>query len=242
MRILAVDTATPCCSVALAASGMVRAAAVEATGVTHSRHLMPLIDRVMAATGWQMTDLDGFGVTRGPGSFTGIRIGMSAVMGLALAVARPVVSISVLEVLAWPLLHSETPVCALVDARRNEVYAGVYRRSDMELVPLMTERVADPKVAVNQAPDACWYVGSGARLYRREIQAAKGKGARFAPTFQQQPDAAVLAWLTDRRLQTHGRSAAEVRPIYLRQSDAQIHRGRASQAATARGRHPYPRS
>jgi tRNA threonylcarbamoyladenosine biosynthesis protein TsaB len=96
MRILAVDTATPCCGVTLAEDGEVRAGAVDASGATHSRHLMELIDRVLTSAGWCAAMLDGFGVTRGPGSFTGIRIGMSAVMGLAQAVGRPVVGVSAL--------------------------------------------------------------------------------------------------------------------------------------------------
>jgi tRNA threonylcarbamoyladenosine biosynthesis protein TsaB len=224
MRILAVDTTTPCCSVALAHNGEVRAAAMDASGVTHSRHLMDLIDRVMASAGWRTAQLDGFGVTRGPGSFTGIRIGMSAVMGLAQAVERPVVGISALETLAWPLLVGGEPVCALIDARRNEVYCGAYRLDGNALEVLVPEQVDAPLAVIEKVPHPCRYVGSGAQLYRPEIEAQKGIDARFAPAFQQHPDAAVVAWLATNRLQTGGVDAAALRPIYLRQSDAQIHR------------------
>jgi tRNA threonylcarbamoyladenosine biosynthesis protein TsaB len=227
MRILAVDTATPCCSVALSEDGEVRAGAVDAGGVTHSRHLMGLIDHVLASAGWRTAQLDGFGVTRGPGSFTGIRIGMSAVMGLAQAVGRPVVGVSALETLAWPLLQHGAPVCALIDARRKEVYCGVYGRSANGLEALVPERVAPPQAAIDGISGPCFYVGSGARLYRQEIETWKGADARFAPAFQQHPDAAVVAWLTTKRLAAEGVAAAELRPLYLRKSDAQIHRGRA---------------
>ena len=223
MRILAVDTATPCCSVALSEDGEVRAAAVDAGGVTHSRHLMGLIDGVMASAAWRVDQLDGFGVTRGPGSFTGIRIGMSAVMGLAQAVARPVVGVSVLEALAWPLSQSGYPVCALIDARRGEVYCGVYGWENNDLATLLPEQVAEPKRVLEVVPEACLFVGSGATLYQDQIMAVKGAGACFAPVFQHRPDAAVVAWLATRRLSAAGEDAADLRPIYLRKSDAQIH-------------------
>jgi tRNA threonylcarbamoyladenosine biosynthesis protein TsaB len=225
MRILAVDTATPCCSVAVAKSGDLRAAAVDASGETHSRHLMSLIDQVLVSAGWRTSQLDGFGVTRGPGSFTGIRIGLSAVMGLAQALGRPVVGISALEVLAWPLLQFGDSVCALIDARRGEVYCGAYRRVGAAVEKLMPDQVADPKTVIEQVPDACIFVGSGARLYRHEILVAKGDGARIAPGFQKFPDAATLAWLTAERLAAEGRPASVLRPLYLRKSDAQIGQG-----------------
>lgn len=234
MRILAVDTATPCCSVALAENGEVRAAAVDAGGVTHSRHLMGLIHGVMASTGWAMAQLDGFAVTHGPGSFTGIRIGMSAVMGLAQAVARPVVGISVLETLAWPLSQGGQSVCALIDARRTEVYSGVYAWAETGMEILVPEQVAAPERVLKMVPEDCLFVGSGAALYRDRIVAAKGAGARFAPGFQQRPDAAVVAWLAETRLDTDGGDAADLRPIYLRKSDAQIHRDTAAKAGAGR--------
>jgi tRNA threonylcarbamoyladenosine biosynthesis protein TsaB len=224
MRLLVVDTATPCCSVAVAEAGDLRAAAVDASGMTHSRHLMRLVDQVLASAGWQASQLDGFGVTRGPGSFTGIRIGMSAVMGLAQAVGCPVVGISALEVLAWPLLQCGDPVCALIDARRGEVYCGAYRLVGADVEKLIPDHVAAPGVAIGQVPDPCIFVGSGARLYRDEIVTAKGDGARIAQRFFQYPDAATLAWLTAERLATRGQPAIALRPLYLRKSDAQIRR------------------
>lgn len=222
MRLLAVDTATPCCSVAVTDDGDLRAAAVDASGMTHSRHLMRLLDQVLASAGWRISQLDGFGVTRGPGSFTGIRIGMSAVMGLAQAVGRPVVGVSALELLAWPLLQCEDPVCALIDARRGEVYCGAYRRVGPAVERLIPDQVAVPGAAIGQVPDPCIFVGNGARLYRDEILAAKGEGVRIAPRFQQFPDAATLAWLTAERLARRGQPASALRPLYLRKSDAQI--------------------
>jgi tRNA threonylcarbamoyladenosine biosynthesis protein TsaB len=224
MRLLAIDTATTCCSVALSEGSQLRAAAVDASGVTHSRHLMDLIDRGLASAGWQISQLDGFGVTRGPGSFTGIRIGISTVMGLAQAVGRPVVGISALEALAWPLLQGSDPVCALIDARRSEVYYGVYRRVGEAVERVVPEQVGPPQAAITQVECPCIYVGTGARLYRDEILAAKGDGARMAPRFQQYPDPAVIAWLTATRLRTEGRPAAALSPLYLRKSDAQLHR------------------
>ena len=230
MRILAVDTATPCCSVALAENGDVRAAAVDAGGVTHSRHLMGLVESVLTTATWRFDDLDGFAVTRGPGSFTGIRIGMSTVMGLAEAVQRPVVGISALEVLAWPLLQGHERVCALIDARRQEVYCGVYAGREDTLEVLVAEHVAAPQEVIAPISGPCVYVGSGAQVYREQIQALKGADAYFAPRFLQHPDATILAWLAEGRLVSEGGAASDLRPIYLRKSDAQIQQ--AARAAT----------
>jgi tRNA A37 threonylcarbamoyladenosine modification protein TsaB len=98
------------------------------------------------------------------------------------------------------------------------------------LLTLVPEQVAAPLAALDKIPGPCRFVGSGAKLYRHEIEACKGGDARFAPAFQQHPDAAVVAWLAGRRLQTEGVDAAELRPLYLRKSDAQIHRETAARA------------
>ena len=134
------------------------------------------------------------------------------------------VGISALELLVWPLLPSGDPVCALIDARRGEVYCGAYRRVGAAVEKLVPDQVAAPDTAVERVPDACIFVGNGARLYRDEILAAKGDDARMAPRFLQFPDAATLAWLTAERLATRGQPAIALRPLYLRKSDAQIQR------------------
>jgi tRNA threonylcarbamoyladenosine biosynthesis protein TsaB len=112
----------------------------------------------------------------------------------------------------------------MIDARRGEVYYGVYRLTGDLLEQLVPDQTAAPEEALDRFREPCIYVGSGARLYRKEILAERGDKARIAPRFQQFPDAAVLAWLTAKRLRAKGRSAADLRPIYLRKSDAQIQR------------------
>src|SRR5215470_19138995 len=94
---------------------------------THSERLMPTIDRVLADAGWKPGELDGLAVAVGPGSFTGLRIGLSAVKGLALALAIPIAAVPTLDAMAAALPFADLPVCPVIDARKGEVYASLYR-------------------------------------------------------------------------------------------------------------------
>jgi len=131
MKILAVDTATMSCSVAVVEAGCLKAELIQATGETHARHLMTMIDNVLQLSNETMAGIEGFGVTIGPGTFTGLRIGLSTVQGLALAESKPIAGVSSLDALAAQVMatpgESRSLVCALLDARRKEVYHRLYR-------------------------------------------------------------------------------------------------------------------
>ena len=141
MKILAVNTATPACGVAVVNEGTVSAHAVINSRETHARQLMPMIDRVLESCDLAVADLDGFAVVRGPGSFTGLRIGISTIKGLAAASGKPLTGISSLEALAYPFTACPDPICALIDARKNEVYACWYRHHTGRLESLSDETV-----------------------------------------------------------------------------------------------------
>jgi tRNA threonylcarbamoyladenosine biosynthesis protein TsaB len=118
MKILAVDTATKSCSVAIIDAGSLSAELTTQSDQTHSKHLMQRIDAVLGMADLSAVDLDGLAVTLGPGSFTGLRIGISTIKGLAYALGKPVVGISSLNALAWQcadrsFLISKSPVCLL---------------------------------------------------------------------------------------------------------------------------------
>ena len=127
MRVLAIDTSTLAGGVALVDGERTVAEYVLDIRLTHSERLMPAIDRVMRDAGWTPPDLTGLAVAVGPGSFTGLRIGVSAVKGLALALSLPIAAVPTLDALAAGLSGAALPVCAVVFARRDEVYASLYR-------------------------------------------------------------------------------------------------------------------
>ena len=178
MRILALDTATTSCSTAIVDNGVVRAELSTVNNQTHSKHLMTMIDTVCAMSGVEIEAIDGFAVTLGPGSFTGLRIGISTIKGLAWSLKKPVVGISSLEVLAWQCTPVSHLICPLLDARKHEVYGCRYRYSDGELRKEGGELVAAPAELIDDIQEPCLFIGSGAALYQKEISHQLG-GAGF---------------------------------------------------------------
>ena len=127
MNILAIDTSGPVCGVAILSDGAIRFSQTVLNRRTHSVNLMPMVDAAFSYTGLTLADMDRLACVVGPGSFTGVRIGVSAVKGMAYALDKPCVEVSTLESMAYNLLGSHTIVCACMDARRRQVYHGLFR-------------------------------------------------------------------------------------------------------------------
>lgn len=168
MKVLAVDTATATCGVAVVTDRGVAADMSTAGGRSHARRLMTLIDAALDAAGLALSDLDGFGVTVGPGSFTGVRIGVSTVQGLSMATGKPAVGLSSLEALGRQDTDGR-PRCTMIDARRSEVYAAVYVGDGGRLSCRVPPCVAPLASLMPRLPKGCRYIGSGAFLYRGDI-------------------------------------------------------------------------
>ncbi|WP_319525188.1 tRNA (adenosine(37)-N6)-threonylcarbamoyltransferase complex dimerization subunit type 1 TsaB [uncultured Desulfosarcina sp.] len=223
MNILAVDTATGSCSVALLKGRRLIAEEVYTAGKTHSRHLMAIIDQILGRCESSPVDLDGIAVTRGPGTFTGLRIGLSTVKGLAAAIAKPVAGVSSLAALAWPLAWTRKPVIAMIDARRGEIYHARFGGSDGS-EPEGKARVSGPEEAVEKLPEGAILVGSGAVLYR-EVWETRRPDVCLAPETDHVIRAASVGMLAmDRFEKRTADSVDSLVPEYIRKSDAQIHR------------------
>jgi len=164
-------------------------------------------------------------VVKGPGSFTGLRIGVSTVKGLAEAAGRPIVGISALQTLAEQATASTPLVCPLIDARRGEVYFSTYRMIDGVLVERHLEGVLRPNQALHSIDAPCTFVGNGAVLYRSMIRDNLGDGACFAHPMAHLIRASTVARLAWKRLE-NGDSDEIMHfvPAYVRKSDAQIGR------------------
>lgn len=239
MKILAVDTCSRSCSVAATDSGRLVGEVTTLRRQTHSRHLMRMIDMALEISGMAIEEVDAFGVTRGPGSFTGLRIGISTVKGLALAAGKPMVGVSSLEALAWPLSLTDGIVCALLDAGKGEVYSACYRFSNGRFfkgstsdsdtasgMVLSTENVIPPQDMLSGITEPCWFVGNGARVYSKMIEDRLGAVARFPSEEYHVVRASSVARLTFVRL---NRAAADdiddFTPKYIRKSDAELSLG-----------------
>ncbi len=216
MLILAIDTALDACAAAVLDTSANQPVAQESQAMKrgHAEALMPLIARVMKASGVAFTALDRIAATTGPGSFTGLRVGLSAARGIALAAGKPVVGVTTLTAFAAPIVseNSEHPVIAAIDARHDHVYFQVLGGDGSSLIK--------PKVApIAEALDAARFgtphlVGNAAKIL------ADRWPADAPPPFkidqQAAPDIAWVAWLGA----AVSPESAPARPYYLRAPDA----------------------
>lgn len=227
MKILALDTATDSCSVAATEDGRVAAELTIRKNQTHSRHLMELVDSVLQIAGFGAADLDGLAVSIGPGSFTGLRIGISTIKGLAHALDKPVVGVSTLEALARQCSQTSFLICPMLDARKGEVYTATYRFDADELVQQTTARAMQPEALTDHIKSPCLFIGTGARLYRQTIVAAAGNLAHFVSGGQNTIRASSVAFLSMPRFEAKDTDEiANLIPHYIRKSDAELKLGR----------------
>ena len=220
MRILAIDTASLSCSVAVVDGDALLAEINDASGETHSRHLMAMVDQAVAMSVKSIGAIEGYAVTQGPGSFTGLRIGISAAKGLAEATGRPLAGVSSLEALACQVAQTETVILPMLDARRKEVYAARYIQRGGALKPLAAERALSPEDAVAGLAEPCLLVGDGALAYEVRLRAALGAHMQLALPSQHIIRASTVAFLARERLAGALDERMTLTPRYLRPSYA----------------------
>jgi tRNA threonylcarbamoyladenosine biosynthesis protein TsaB len=184
---------------------------------------MSTVDRVLKDTGLAVSDISGFAVAIGPGSFTGLRIGLSTVKGLALATGNPVAAVPTLQALAWNLPFSGYPVCPMLDARKNEVYAALYRFEGTALVQVLPEAAVPISRLAEQISATTVFTGEGSRIYRTEIQRIFGDRAVFAPHSAILPSGVTVAELGLDMIKS-GRQAEpdSLIPLYIRRPEAEV--------------------
>ena len=222
MLILGIETATWVGSVGLMEDRQVVAAHTWGTGRTHTETLVPTIHRMMGDVRRTPTDLDGVAVSIGPGSFTGLRIGLSTAKGLCFALGCPLVPVPTLDALASRMLFSKYPVCCMLDARKQEVYAAAYDTSEGGIQRWLGPEVTPPGRVVCRLPDRSIFVGDGARVYRERILSLVDR-ARFAPEDQNAPSAIAVARLGLIELERGTvPDLFDVEPMYLRRSEAEL--------------------
>ncbi len=217
MRVLAIDTALAACSAAVLDTGQGGIISSESLPMRrgHAEALIPLLARVMEHAGLDFADLDRVAVTTGPGSFTGLRVGIAAARGIALAAEKPAVGLSTLAAYAAPHMNAnhKLPVVAAVDARHEHVYLQVFDPGGRPRTP---PRLAQLREAVQAACDApAGIVGSAAQSI-----AAALRQAGAAPAFVEARPAPDIAWVARLGADTaDGQSPPK--PQYLRPPDAQ---------------------
>lgn len=223
MNVLALDSSTRSCSVAVAIGGRAASEVSTVSNRTHSLHLMGMVRDALELAEVGLKEIDGFAVTIGPGSFTGLRIGISTAKGLAFAAGKPCVGVSSLEALASACLPWPERICVLMDARKGEVYTAVYQESDGRLERIGDERVLAPEAILRTIASPHLFVGEAVPLYEKQIRAVAGQNARWAPRDRRFPKASTVAWLALDRLAGATADGVELlAPRYIRQSDAEL--------------------
>ncbi|GAB4163776.1 MAG: tRNA (adenosine(37)-N6)-threonylcarbamoyltransferase complex dimerization subunit type 1 TsaB [Geothermobacteraceae bacterium] len=221
-RYLIVDSSTPAGSLALCENGQVLAEYLRHLPGTHTEWLLQAIEYLLDQAGMRPDQLDAIAGVIGPGSFTGLRVGLATVKGLAMAAGLPVVPLSSLELLACGLPYATDPVCALLDARKQEVYSGLFDLTEGIPVAITDEAVLPPEELAARLEPTCLLVGEGAFAYRDRFETLLSAGCQLAPRHLACPRAALAAELVAVRLQEDRTvDAASLVPRYLRASEAE---------------------
>ncbi len=223
------DTSSAAGSVALLEEGTLRAHASTPGPYAHAESLLPALDALLRESGLAIEAVDGFAVAAGPGSFTGLRIGISTMEGLAFATGRPIAGVSTLEATAFHYRDRSRLVAPFLDARRGEVYAALYRASDERLDVVVEPACLPPDAFLarlaGRDAETILIAGSGADLHRQAI--LRTLGPRTATAGAPSSLAEEVARLGERRLAAgQGAPLGTLRAVYLRPSDAE--RGDAS--------------
>jgi len=222
---LFIETATARVGLALTRDGRLLAESLlDAPGGLQTALLMPELQRLLTINNLTADKIDLFACAVGPGSFTGVRTGIAAIQGLALATKKPCIGISTLAMLAMNLPFATSQVCPMLDARKNEVYTALYQITDLPAV-VAADCVASPCDFLKKITGPTIFVGDGALRYRELIQRALGDNARFAPLTLNVPRASSGCLLADAAFARNSAAAPEMLvPTYLRLSEAELSR------------------
>lgn len=226
MRTLGIDSSALTATCAVVEDGKILALASVNSGHTHSQTLMPLIESVLRAAFLAPKDIDLFAVSTSPGSFTGLRIGVSTVKGLAFALNKPCAAVSSLEELAYNLQMHDCLVCAAMDARRNQVYNALFRNNfDGEVARICGDRAISAAELVDEltekyAEENIIFVGDGAEIVAAAA-VGKLKNARLAPPQLRLQSGVSVCFAAEHCPQI---SAKELMPGYLRMPQAERER------------------
>ncbi len=225
MNILAFETSGMAASVALMKENRIVGEMTVSTRLNHSEKLMPMIDELLEKTETSIKEIDALAVGTGPGSFTGIRIGVSTAKGLALALGIPVAAVSSLKVLACNGMYSDMLVCPIMDARRNQVYSGIFRWEGVELVEVLKEDAYDFEellFVLKNKDCPVLFLGQDVEKFKGQINEVldeKGIAAMPQANF---PRAASVAGLAIKKIEENElENAFTLRPVYLRQAEAE---------------------
>lgn len=218
MNILGLECSAVSAGAAVVADGKLLSETYLNIGLTHSETLMPLVDTALKFAKLDVSDIDLFAVSNGPGSFTGLRIGVGSVKGLALGAGKPACGVSSLKALCYNVKNAPGLIAPIMDARRGEVYNGIYKWEGdtlCEIEPMRTIPV--DKLAI-ECFEGATFVGDGAAVHRERLCELLGDKAKFAPPalMYQRASSIAMAAINEKQV-----NAEELLPVYIRKPQAE---------------------
>ncbi len=225
MKILAIDASTMAGSVAYIEDGKLVGEYYVCNKLTHAETIMPMLEHLKDLTNIDMEELDAVATTAGPGSFTGVRIGVATAKALALSLNIPLIGISTLDVMAHSQTFTDYVICPIIDARRNSVYTSLYLwecENLKQLTPAQVMEVEELLQLLKIFESPIIFVGDGIDVYKEQIVNELGDSANFATTFSHMPKASVLAHLAiEAYNKGETQNANDFAPIYLKKTQAE---------------------
>lgn len=235
MKILAIDSSGIVASAAVVEDDSLLGEYTINHKKTHSQTLLPMIDEVVRMLELDLHTLDAIAVAAGPGSFTGLRIGSATAKGFGLALDKPLIEIPTVDGLAYNLAGSSVAVCPLMDARRNQVYTGLYRFEGYQMHTVIEQcavGIDEIVEKINMQGQAVSFLGDGVPVFASYIEEHCKVNYTFAPAHLNKQRASAVAVLAMDYYRTGRiRTAAEHRPDYLRLSQAERERMEAQRHA-----------
>ena len=228
MLLLGIDTSTFFGSIALTDSDKVIAEHNVNLKTTHSERLLPGIKNLLQETGFTLKQINAIAITIGPGSFTGLRIGLSTAKALAAATGKPLIGVSTLDVLAAGVFAGEGLICAVLDARRGELYTALYRNNPAGQLVRESEYLnLPPKKILKLIQEPVLFVGDGLIAYGDLLQQSSLQKATFAPMEYNYPRASTLCRLAVKKFSEKKTILpGDLQALYIRPSDAELSRQR----------------
>ena len=237
MKILGLDSSGIVASVAVVQDDVLVAEYTVNYKKTHSQTLLPMLDEIVRMTEMDLNTIDAIAIAAGPGSFTGLRIGSATAKGLGLALRKPLIAVPTVEGLAYNLYDTEGLICPIMDARRKQVYTGLYQFEDHKL-KVTEDQMAIPMEQMieilNHYQKPVTFLGDGVPVFKEMIQENLKVPYTFAPAHvNKQRAAAVAALGMEYYRQDRIQTAEEHIPDYLRLSQAERERAEKEKAQTA---------
>lgn len=227
MFLLAIDTATPRQSVALLDGPRILARSDEDAEGAHAKKLVPAIDRLLAANKLALPDLGGLAVSIGPGSFTGLRVGLATMLAFRSVTGLPLAAVPTLEAMAWNVCGAEETVCPMLKARAGELYWALFRWRSGQLERMGDDQVGSPRMAAQSIQGSTIALGNGWEAYGEEVIRCLAPGVIRAAPREAMAASAVSVGLAGFILLERGEKAgAAISPRYIQRSEAELKWGR----------------